>query len=149
MVMALPRTDFGKRMGSKVGPKSCANPLKPRARRARPNRIARSTPDIKTSDCPFLDGLPQFWHKDCFCPVSDRGGPPKAIEHVHGLAFWSGRGCPLCHPSRGRTDMATRDDKDQNKAADEAARTARTVTDEAARVGEQSARAGADMARRS
>src|SRR5690349_8655604 len=45
--------------------------------------------------------------------------------------------------------MATRDDtKDQSKAADEAARTARTVTDEAARVGEQSARAGADMARR-
>ena len=46
--------------------------------------------------------------------------------------------------------MATRDDtKDQNKAADEVARTARTVTDEAARVGEQTARAGADMARRS
>ena len=45
--------------------------------------------------------------------------------------------------------MATRDDtKDQSKAADEAARTARTVTDEAARVGEQSARAGADIARR-
>jgi phasin family protein len=38
---------------------------------------------------------------------------------------------------------------DQNKAADEAARTARTVTDEAARAGEQTARAGADMARRS
>src|SRR5215204_5795828 len=47
-------------------------------------------------------------------------------------------------------DMATRNDNnDQNKAADEAARTARTVTDEAARVGEQTARAGADMARRS
>jgi phasin family protein len=45
-------------------------------------------------------------------------------------------------------DMSTRNDNDQNKAADEAARTARTVTDEAARVGEQSARAGADMARR-
>ena len=30
--------------------------------------------------------------------------------------------------------MATRNDNDQNKAADEAARTARTVTDEAARV---------------
>src|SRR3954453_22064917 len=45
--------------------------------------------------------------------------------------------------------MATRDDtKDQSKAVDEAARTARTVTDEAARVGEQTARAGADMARR-
>jgi phasin family protein len=44
--------------------------------------------------------------------------------------------------------MATRNDNDQNKAADEAARTARTITDEAARVGEQSARAGADMARR-
>ena len=45
--------------------------------------------------------------------------------------------------------MATRnDDNDQNKAADEAARTARTVTNEAARVGEQTARAGADMARR-
>ena len=37
---------------------------------------------------------------------------------------------------------------EQNRAADEAARTARTVTDEAARVGEQTARAGADMARR-
>jgi hypothetical protein len=35
---------------------------------------------------------------------------------------------------------------DQNKAADEAARTARTVTDEAARVGEQTARAGAARA---
>src|SRR3954467_5507451 len=45
--------------------------------------------------------------------------------------------------------MATRDDtKDQNKAADEAARTARTVTDEAARVGDQTARAGADVFRR-
>jgi len=33
--------------------------------------------------------------------------------------------------------MATRTDTDQTKAADEAARTARTVTDEAARVGEQ------------
>src|SRR3954452_25131419 len=37
---------------------------------------------------------------------------------------------------------------DQNKAADEAARTARTVTDEAARVAEQTARAGADIANR-
>src|SRR5205085_7748735 len=45
-------------------------------------------------------------------------------------------------------DMSTRNDNDQNKAADEAARTARAVTDEAARVGEQTARAGADMARR-
>jgi phasin family protein len=45
-------------------------------------------------------------------------------------------------------DMSTRNDNDQNKAADEAARTARTVTDEAARVGERSARAGADIARR-
>src|SRR3954451_9700182 len=44
--------------------------------------------------------------------------------------------------------MATRDENtDQNRAADEAARTARTVTDEAARVGEQTARGGADMAR--
>src|SRR3954467_3638900 len=38
---------------------------------------------------------------------------------------------------------------DQNKAADEAARTARTVTNEAARVGEQAARTRADVARRS
>src|SRR4051794_8344329 len=46
--------------------------------------------------------------------------------------------------------MATRNENnDQNRAADEAARTARTVTDEAARVGEQTARAGADIARRS
>ena len=46
--------------------------------------------------------------------------------------------------------MASRNDtNEQNKAADEAARTARTVTDEAARVGEQAARAGADVARRS
>src|SRR3954451_12021045 len=46
--------------------------------------------------------------------------------------------------------MATRNENnDQNKAADEAARTARTVADEAARVGEQTARAGADIARRS
>jgi phasin family protein len=48
-----------------------------------------------------------------------------------------------------RIEMATRNDNsDQNKATDEAARTARTVTDEAARVGEQTARAGADIARR-
>ena len=40
------------------------------------------------------------------------------------------------------------DTNEQNKAADEAARTARTVTDEAARVGEQTARAGADVFRR-
>src|SRR3954471_7529841 len=47
-------------------------------------------------------------------------------------------------------DMSTRtDNNDQNKAADEAARTARTVTNEAARVGEQTARAGADVFRRS
>src|SRR3954464_3386554 len=52
-------------------------------------------------------------------------------------------------PDPKRMDMSTRNDtNDQNKAADEAARTARTVTDEAARVGEQTARAGADMARR-
>ena len=44
--------------------------------------------------------------------------------------------------------MATRNDNDQNQAADEAARTARTVTDEAARVGEQTARPGADIANR-
>src|SRR3954454_1531679 len=44
--------------------------------------------------------------------------------------------------------MATRNTNDQNKAADEAARTARTVTDEAARVGERTARAGADIANR-
>jgi phasin family protein len=37
---------------------------------------------------------------------------------------------------------------EQNKAADEAARTARTVADEAGRVGEQTARAGADVFRR-
>jgi len=47
-------------------------------------------------------------------------------------------------------NMATRDDtKDHDKAADEAARRARTVTDEAARVSEQTARAGADIARHS
>src|SRR4051795_6380810 len=46
--------------------------------------------------------------------------------------------------------MATPNDpNDQNKAADEATRTARTVTNEAARVGEQAARTGADIARRS
>src|SRR4051812_25119866 len=45
--------------------------------------------------------------------------------------------------------MATRNDtNEQNKAADEAARTARAVTDETARVAEQTARAGADVARR-
>jgi phasin family protein len=38
---------------------------------------------------------------------------------------------------------------EQNKAAEEAARTARTVADEAGRVGEQTARAGADVFRRS
>jgi phasin family protein len=43
-------------------------------------------------------------------------------------------------------DQAKRDEQD-HKAA-EAARTARTVTDEAARVGEQTARAGADVFRR-
>src|SRR3954465_9708298 len=53
-------------------------------------------------------------------------------------------------PDPKRMDMSTRNDtNDQNKAADEAARTARTVTDEAARVGEQTARAGADVFRRS
>src|SRR4051794_27088761 len=50
--------------------------------------------------------------------------------------------------SQDEDHMATRNDNDQNRAADEAARTARTVTDEAARVGEQTARTGADMARR-
>ena len=57
--------------------------------------------------------------------------------------------------SQDEDHMATRNDTndqnkaEQNKAADEAARTARTVTDEAARVGEQTARAGADVFRRS
>src|SRR3954463_13988881 len=63
---------------------------------------------------------------------------------------WAGSpGCRafVCH--RMRIEMATRNDNDQNKAADEAARTARTVTYEAARVGEQTARAGADVFRRS
>jgi len=46
------------------------------------------------------------------------------------------------------TPIHRNDTTDQNKAADEAARTARTVTDEAARVGEQTARAGAGIARR-
>src|SRR3954468_5932224 len=54
----------------------------------------------------------------------------------------------LCLPVN-EDQMATRNDNnDQNKAADEAARTARVVTDEAARVGEQTARAGADVFRR-
>src|SRR4051795_6659182 len=45
--------------------------------------------------------------------------------------------------------MATRNENnEQNRAADEAARTARTVADEAGRVGEQTARAGADVFRR-
>src|SRR4051812_30928871 len=40
-------------------------------------------------------------------------------------------------PDPKRMDMSTRNDtNDQNKAADEAARTARTVTNETARVGE-------------
>src|SRR3954467_15439478 len=53
-------------------------------------------------------------------------------------------------PDPKRMDMSTRNDtNDQNKAADEAARTARTVTNETARVGEQTARAGADVFRRS
>ena len=47
------------------------------------------------------------------------------------------------------TPIHRNDTTDQNKAADEAARTARTVTDEAARVGEQAARTGVDIARRS
>ncbi len=47
-----------------------------------------------------------------------------------------------------RNDNNDQNKADQNKAADEAARTARTVTDEAARVGEQTARAGADVFRR-
>src|SRR5690349_7152579 len=47
------------------------------------------------------------------------------------------------------TPVHRNDTNEQNRAADEAARTARTVTDETARVGEQTARAGADMARRS
>src|SRR3954464_1855161 len=53
-------------------------------------------------------------------------------------------------PDPKRINMTTRNDtNDQNKAADEGARTARTVADEAARVGEQTARAGADIANRS
>jgi phasin family protein len=45
-------------------------------------------------------------------------------------------------------EMATRNDNERTHAADEAARTARTVTDEAARVGEQTARAGAEISNR-
>jgi phasin family protein len=50
--------------------------------------------------------------------------------------------------SSQRNDNNDRNKTDQNKAADEATRTARVVTDEAARVGEQTARAGADVFRR-
>src|SRR3954464_13353795 len=51
-------------------------------------------------------------------------------------------------PDPKRMDMSTRNDtNDQNKAADETARTARTVTNETARVGEQTARASADLTR--
>ena len=50
--------------------------------------------------------------------------------------------------SSQRNDNNDQNKTDQNKTADEAARTARVVTDEAARVGEQSARAGADVFRR-
>src|SRR3954471_15437055 len=50
--------------------------------------------------------------------------------------------------SSQRNDNNDQNKAEQNKAADEAARTARTVTDEAARVGEQTARAGADVFRR-
>src|SRR3954471_21314124 len=53
-------------------------------------------------------------------------------------------------PDPKRIDMSTRNDNnDQNKAADEAARTAPTVTKQAVRVDEQTARAGADVSRRS
>ncbi len=48
----------------------------------------------------------------------------------------------------GNTDQAKAANAGHH-AADEAARTARTVADEAGRVGEQTARAGADAARRS
>ncbi len=47
-----------------------------------------------------------------------------------------------------RNDNNEQNKTEQNKTADEAARMARTVTDEAARVGEQTARAGADVFRR-
>src|SRR3954471_7365938 len=60
------------------------------------------------------------------------------------------RGAGHWFPIQRRMNMANRDDtKDQSRAADEAARTTRTVTDEAARVGEQTARAGADIVNRS
>src|SRR3712207_4060035 len=77
-------------------------------------------------------------------PVQARNVQPDPRGQV-GQWFWL--------PDPKRTDMTTRNDNnDQNKAeqkaADEAARTARTVTDEAARVGEQTARAGADIANR-
>src|SRR5215213_7486460 len=47
-----------------------------------------------------------------------------------------------------RNDTNDHNKAEQNRAADEAARTARTVAGEAACVGEHTARAGADMARR-
>src|SRR3954468_9917907 len=63
------------------------------------------------------------------------------------LSLRSGWAPVFANPKR--MDMTSRNDNtDQNRAADEAARTARTVSDEAARVGEQTARAGADIARR-
>src|SRR3954453_6174725 len=50
--------------------------------------------------------------------------------------------------SSQRNDNNDQNKAEQNRAADEAARTACVVTDEAARVGEQTARAGADVFRR-
>src|SRR3954462_1620873 len=70
-----------------------------------------------------------------FSTRTDKGQPGPEVRNAEPLSL-------------NEDGMATRNDNDQNKAADAAARTARTVTDEAARVGEQTARAGADIARR-
>jgi phasin family protein len=73
-----------------------------------------------------------------FSTPTDKGQPGPEVRDAEPLSL-KGK----------KIQMATRNDNnDQNKAADEAARTVRVVTDEAARVGEQTARAGADAFRR-
>src|SRR3954466_15702376 len=70
-----------------------------------------------------------------FSTRTDKGQPGPEVRDAEPLSL-------------NEDGMATRNDNDQNRAADEAARTARTVTDETARVGEQTACAGADVFRR-
>src|SRR5215213_1994738 len=71
----------------------------------------------------------------------DEGQPGPLVQDAEPLSVKGKRIQMATRNDNNDQNKAEQNKAEQNKAADEAARTARTVTNEAARVGEQTARA--------